>query len=83
MTRFCRDSKLDKVSPHLLRHMMGSYLLKSGIDLAAVSHKLGHANKSFTANTYIHALESAVKQSETVMQDILTNLKAQKNKGQA
>lgn len=74
--KFYKENNLQKVSPHLLRHMMGSYLLKSGIDLAAVSQKLGHANKSFTANTYIHALESTEKQSANVMQGILDDLKA-------
>jgi integrase len=77
LRRFYKDNDLHHVSPHLLRHMMGSYLLKSGIDLAAVSQKLGHANKSFTANTYIHALESAEKQTANVMQNILDDLKSQ------
>lgn len=76
--RFCEDNKLKDVSPHLLRHMMGSYLLKSGIDLAAISTKLGHSNKAFTANTYIHSLQSAEQQSANVMQDILNTLKTKK-----
>jgi len=80
--RFCEDNGLKDVSPHLLRHMMGSYLLKSGIDLAAISTKLGHSNKSFTANTYIHSLQSAEQQSANVMQDILNTLKTKKE-GQA
>lgn len=78
---FYKENNLKPVTPHLLRHMMGSYLLKAGIDLAAVSKKLGHANKSFTANTYIHALESTEKQSADVMQNILNDLKTKK--GQA
>jgi integrase len=77
LRNFYQDNNLQHVSPHLLRHMMGSYLLKSGVDLAAVSKKLGHANKSFTANTYIHALESAEKQTADVMQNILDDLKLQ------
>ncbi|SDD88199.1 tyrosine-type recombinase/integrase [Sporomusa acidovorans] len=82
--RFCENNGLKDASPHLLRHMMGSYLLKSGqIDLAAISQKLGHSSKSFTANTYIHALESTEKQSANVMQGILDNLKNVKKEGQA
>lgn len=82
LRRFHEDNGLQPVSPHLLRHMMGSYLLKSGTDLAAVSEKLGHSNKAFTANTYIHALQSAEKKSAETMQNILDNLTEAK-KGQA
>ena len=72
------------MSPHLLRHMSGSYLLKGGIDIAGVSKKLGHSDKSFTMKTYIHSLESTEKQTATVMQNILNNLKEpQAKKGQA
>ena len=73
--RFCIDNNLEKMSPHLLRHMSGSYLLKGGIDIAGVSKKLGHSDKSFTMKTYIHSLESTEKQTANVMQNILNNLK--------
>lgn len=72
--KFCEDNNLPEIGPHTFRHMYGSYLLRSGVDLAAVSAMLGHANKSFTANTYIHALQSAKDQSAVVMQGILNNL---------
>lgn len=82
--RFCKDNDLEKISPHLLRHMSGSYLLKAGIDIAGISKKLGHSDKAFTMKTYIHSLESTEKQTALVMQDILNNLKApQTQKGQA
>ena len=82
--RFCKDNALEKLSPHLLRHMSGSYLLKGGVDIAGVSKKLGHSDKSFTMKTYIHSLESTEKQSASVMQNILTNLKeSHVKKGQA
>jgi len=84
ISRFCKDNGLEKISPHLLRHMSGSYLLKAGIDIAGVSKKLGHGDKSFTMKTYIHSLESTEKQTANVMQEILNNLKMpQIKKGQA
>jgi len=46
LRRFRIDNDLPAISPHLLRHMTGSYLLNSGIDIAAVSAELGHSNKS-------------------------------------
>jgi integrase len=73
--RFCANNGIPAIGPHTFRHMHGSYLIRSGVDLAAVSAKLGHASNSFTANTYIHALQSAEKQSAIVMQGILDNLK--------
>lgn len=72
-----------QVSPHLLRHMAGSYLLKSGIDLATISAELGHGDKGFTMRTYIHEFQSTREQSAKTMQDILDDLKAKSAKGQA
>jgi len=69
--KFCEEDNLPEIGPHTFRHMYGSYLLRSGVDLAAVSSMLGHANKSFTANTYIHALQLAKDQPAVVMQGIL------------
>ena len=83
LRRFRIDNDLPAISPHLLRHMTGSYLLNSGIDIAAVSAELGHSNKSFTMKTYIHALESTKEQSALVMQDILSNLKTRPQKDQS
>jgi len=75
LRRFCSDNDLPKVHPHLLRHMMGSYLLNSGADLASVSKDLGHADKAFTMKTYIHSLQSAQRENANKMQNILDKLK--------
>ncbi len=73
---FCRENGIEPaISPHKFRHMSGSYLLNAGVDLAAVSAKLGHADKSFTMKTYIHELQSAEKQSAVVMQTVLDDIK--------
>jgi len=79
---FCNKYKLAPFSPHTFRHLSGSYLLKSGVDLAAVSAKLGHSDKSFTLKTYIHELQSAEEHSANAMQGILDGFK-QNKKGQA
>jgi site-specific recombinase XerD len=70
LRRFHEENGLKPISPHLLRHMMGSYLLNSGTDLAAVSEKLGHANKAFTASVYIHAPQSSEKQSAETLENL-------------
>jgi integrase len=37
---------------HHLRHLNGSLMLASGVDLATVSHMLGHSSVALTASTY-------------------------------
>lgn len=82
---FCTIHNLPSISPHRFRHLCGSYLLSSGVDIATISGKLGHADKSFTMKTYVHELQSAEQHSATVMQRILDKLKkpVQTKKGQA
>ena len=36
---------------HHLRHLHGALLLASGVDLATVSHLLGHSSVALTAST--------------------------------
>jgi integrase len=83
LKRFCEDHELPLISPHSFRHLSGSYLLKSGLDIATISAKLGHSDKSFTMKTYIHELQSAEQHSAQVMQGILNSLKPEIKKGQA
>lgn len=83
LKRFCEEHKLPLISPHSFRHLSGSYLLKSGLDIATISAKLGHSDKSFTMKTYIHELQSAEQHSAHVMQSILNSLKPEIKKEQA
>jgi integrase len=43
---------------HHLRHLHGALLLASGVDLATVSHLLGHSSVALTASTYAGVLPS-------------------------
>lgn len=72
--RFYINKKLAHVSPHLLRHMSGSYLLRQGIDIARISADLGHGDKAFTMSTYIHELDSEKDESAEAMDAIVDNL---------
>ncbi len=42
--------------PHQLRHHHASKLLAAGINIAAVSRRLGHANANVTLRTYSHVM---------------------------
>lgn len=79
---FCAKYKLFNFTPHLLRHLHGSYLLRNGMDIAAVSRSLGHSKKSFTLDTYIHTIESIENETASVMQNVLNSLKSQKLKAE-
>ncbi|HVB53910.1 MAG TPA: tyrosine-type recombinase/integrase [Candidatus Acidoferrales bacterium] len=56
---------------HHLRHLHGSLLLASGVDLATVSHLLGHSSVQITASTYAGILptlrDDAVDRLERLM----------------
>lgn len=84
LRHFCENNNLPKASPHLFRHMAGSYLLRAGIDIATISGELGHGSKAFTMKTYIHELQSEKEQSANAMESILSELKSPKaTEGQA
>jgi integrase len=53
----CRRLKLPKgVSLHTLRHSHGSHLLAAGMEITAVSERLGHSSIRVTAEVYSHAI---------------------------
>lgn len=84
LRRFCLDNGLPIIGPHTFRHLSGSYLIRSGVDVATVSALLGHANKGFTMNTYVHELQSAKEAAAITMQAVLQDLQnGIKKEGQA
>ena len=56
--------------------------MRAGVDLATTSHQLGHSNKSFTADTYIHVTEQVDQTAARTMDTILGDL-TQTNKNKA
>ena len=50
----CKSLKLPRVSFHALRHTHASALIAAGLDVVAISRRLGHANPTITLNTYGH-----------------------------
>jgi integrase len=49
--------KLPKVTFHALRHSHASALIAGGVDILAISRRLGHAQASITLNVYGHLIE--------------------------
>ncbi len=56
MRKECHRLGLSPVSPHGLRHLHASLLLREGLPLPEVSRRLGHAHSGITAQVYSHAL---------------------------
>lgn len=56
---------------HVLRHTYATTSLSNGVDLAAVSAFLGHANISTTTDTYVHYIPKADHRAREVMDDFL------------
>ena len=54
----CKALKLHKVSFHALRHTHASALIAAGLDVVAVSRRLGHANPTVTLNIYGHLFKN-------------------------
>lgn len=58
-TKFVKRTGLPKVTVHSLRHTYVSIMIADGTPLVVVSHQLGHAQASTTANIYAHVIASA------------------------
>lgn len=56
------DSGLPKIRIHDLRHSHATYLINNGINIVAVSKRLGHSNINTTLSTYTHLLENTEKE---------------------
>lgn len=56
---FVKRTGLPKVTVHSLRHTYASLMIADGVPLVVVSHQLGHAQASTTANIYAHVIASA------------------------
>jgi integrase len=50
----CKSLRLPSVSFHALRHTHASALIAAGLDVMAISRRLGHSNPTVTLNTYGH-----------------------------
>jgi len=57
VSALCKRLKLPKgVKLHTLRHTHGSHLLAAGMEITAVSERLGHSSVRVTQDVYSHAI---------------------------
>ena len=66
-------AKKNNITPgvtfHCLRHTAASVMIHAGIDIASVSHTLGHSNITTTLNTYTHFIEDSKKNAINTVAD--------------
>ena len=69
--RFLKRHNLPNVHIHTLRHTSATLLIAGGVDIATVSKRLGHADKTTTLNIYTHAIKSADEAAAEKLNQIL------------
>ncbi|MDY3971801.1 MAG: site-specific integrase [Clostridia bacterium] len=69
--QFIRQNNLPDIHLHTLRHTSATLLIASGVNIATVSGRLGHASKTTTLNIYSHAIKSADVMAAEQLQNIL------------
>ena len=71
--KFIRRHSLPDIHFHSLRHTAATLLIAGGVDIATVSKRLGHADKTTTLNIYTHAVKSADKAAADKLQELFRN----------
>lgn len=69
--RAIRHRKLPKVSFHALRHSHASALIAAGLDVIAVSRRLGHASPALTLSVYGHLFKNKDQEAADAIDTVL------------
>lgn len=76
LSAYLKTAGIDKSSFHFhsLRHTHVAYLLSQGVDLYAISKRLGHANMSITSNVYAYFIDEYKRKSDNLIESKLDKL---------
>lgn len=61
-----------KINPHGLRHSHASLMLYRGMDIKALSKRLGHKNIQITLNKYAHILDEMQAQQDKIVEETIS-----------
>jgi integrase len=83
VSALCRRLKLPKgVNLHTLRHTHGSHLLAAGMEITAVSERLGHSSPRVTYDIYSHAMSGRDKEAARLWDKFQGRDSVEKQKGE-
>lgn len=71
--RAVRNRNLQQVAFHALRHGHASALIAGGLDVVAVSRRLGHASPALTLNVYSHLFANDDEKAVAAIEAALGN----------
>lgn len=66
LKKFEKKYGVPDLHPHKLRHSFASIAITNGADIASVSEKLGHSDKSVTLRMYTHADQESIKKTSDI-----------------
>lgn len=66
LKKFSARYNIPDLHPHKLRHSFASIAITNGADIASVSEKLGHSDKSVTLRMYTHADQESIKKTSDI-----------------
>lgn len=73
--RLCGYAKTKNViTSHGLRHSHGSMLLFAGVDIMAISRRLGHASIQITMRVYLHEVDEMKQRDDKKIIDALSSI---------
>jgi len=78
LKRFCERKNMRFCNIHSLRHFHCSLLINVGVDVATVSHQLGHSCQTTTGNIYIHQFQEAQARTSNIIANALDFTKKKK-----
>lgn len=78
---FLKRHNLPKITPHGLRHTMASLLDSQGLEVSAISKRLGHARISTTLDIYTHVFKKADTVASSILErTLLDDVKQEESK---
>lgn len=66
LKKFSEKYGVPDLHPHKLRHSFASIAITNGADIASVSEKLGHSDKSVTLRMYTHADQESIRKTSDI-----------------
>lgn len=69
--KFAKKYGVEGLHPHALRHTGASIAITNGADVASVSERLGHSDKSITLRMYTHANVDSIRRAGQIMRNAL------------